>query len=205
MNLALFDFDGTIATRETFRDFMYHAVEPRRLARGRMLLAPLIAGYKVGLISGVVARAAIVKFGFTGVPLAIVERHGIAFAQTALPPIIRTEAIERIAWHKNRGDTVAVVSGALDVYLRPWCRQQDIGLVASSLEQRDGILTGYYRGHQCVREEKVRRIKEAFDLPMYDRIYAYGDTRDDLPFLALANESYYRWRPMPVVGRYLGS
>ncbi|HEY0197298.1 MAG TPA: HAD family hydrolase [Rhodanobacter sp.] len=198
MNLALFDFDGTITTREMFPAFMYLAVAPRRLAVGKILLSPLIVGYKLGLVSGTTVRAAIVRFGFSGVSLAKLEDHGLAFARSTLPSAVRPEALERIHWHKSHGDTVVVVSGAFDVYLRHWCQEHDVGLISSSLEHRDGILTGRYFGRQCVGKEKVRRVHEAFDLSMYDRIYAYGDTREDLELLALAHERYYRWQPMPV-------
>jgi HAD superfamily hydrolase (TIGR01490 family) len=198
MNLALFDFDGTITTREMLPDFMYLAVEPRRLAFGKVALAPLIVGYKLGLVPGTIVRAAIVRFGFSGVPIAKLEEHGRNFAQSALPPVVRPEAIERINWHKSQGDTVVVVSGAFDVYLRHWCQELQVGLLCSSLEQRDGILTGRYLGPQCVREEKVRRVRESFDLSSYNRIYAYGDTPEDQGLLALAHERYYRWQQVAV-------
>jgi phosphatidylglycerophosphatase C len=194
MNLALFDFDGTITTREMFPDFMYLAVEPHRLAFGKVALAPLVVGYKLGLVPGTTVRAAVVRFGFSGVPIAKLEEHGRSFAQSALPPVVRPEAIERINWHKSQGDTVVVVSGAFDVYLRHWCQELQVGLLCSSLEQRDGILTGRYLGRQCVREEKARRVREAFDLSSYNRIYAYGDTSEDQDLLALAHERYYQWQ-----------
>ena len=66
MNLALFDFDGTITTRETFPDFMRHAVAPRRLAIGKVLLAPLVIGYRFGFVPGRVIRAIVVRAGFSG-------------------------------------------------------------------------------------------------------------------------------------------
>lgn len=62
----------------------------------------------------------------------------------------------------------------------------------------DGILTGRYFGRQCVRDEKVQRVREMFDLSTYDRIYAYGDTQEDLELLAIAHERYYQWRLMPL-------
>lgn len=197
MNLALFDFDGTITTREMLPAFMHLAVEPRRLAVGKVLLAPLILGYKLGVVPGTFMRAAIVRFGFTGVPLSRLEDHGLAFARSALPQAVRPEAMERIDWHKSNGDTVVVVSGAFDIYLRHWCEKHQIGFVCSSLEHRNGILTGRYLGRQCVRDEKARRVRESFDLSRYSRIYAYGDTREDLGLLALAHERYYRWQQMP--------
>ena len=196
MNLALFDFDGTITTREPMRDFMYRAVPPRRLACGKVLLAPWVAGYRLGLVSGTAARAAIVRFGFAGVALDAVRNHGAAFATDLLPAVLRPEAMARIRWHRDQGDTVVVVSGALDFYLAPWCHAHGLALICSTLEHRDGRLTGRYLGAQCVGEEKARRVRAAYDLACYGNVYAYGDTREDLPLLDLAHRRFYRGREL---------
>lgn len=196
-NLALFDFDGTITTRETMGAFMYRAVPARRQAWGKLLLAPWVAGYKCGVISGVAVRTAVVRVGFTGVPLAAVQAHGPAFAADTLPTLLRPEVMTRIRWHRAQGDTVAVVSGGLDIYLAPWCLAHDLELVCSALEQRDGRLTGRYRGAQCVGEEKARRVRARYDLGGYERVYAYGDTREDLALLDLAHHRFYRGQELP--------
>lgn len=196
MDLALFDFDGTITTRETFGDFMRVAVPPRRLALGRVVLAPLVAGYRLGLVPGTATRAAIVRFGLAGVPLATTEAHGAALAAEVLPALVRPEAAARIDWHRGRGDTVVVVSGGFDLYLEPWCRANGLELLCSSLEHRDGRLTGRYRGAQCVLGEKARRVRERYDLDRYARIHAYGDTPEDRDLLALAHERHYRGQPL---------
>nr|WP_280921053.1 HAD family hydrolase [Frateuria flava] len=190
--MALFDFDGTITTRETMAAFMYRAVPARRQAWGRLLLAPWVAGYKCGVVPGVSVRAAVVRVGFAGVALASVQAHGVAFADEALPPLLRPEVMARIRWHQQQGDTVAVVSGGLDVYLAPWCRLHGLALVCSALEHRDGRLTGRYQGAQCVGGEKARRVRATYDLAHYGRIYAYGDTHEDLALLDLAHHRFYR-------------
>jgi phosphatidylglycerophosphatase C len=196
MDLALFDFDGTITTREMLPDFMTLAVPSRRLAIGKVLLAPLIIGYRLGWVSGSVIRAAIVRFGFSRTPLAALQAHGAAFADAVLPGVLRPEALQRIAWHRERGDTVVVVSGGFDVYLEHWCRAHGLELICSALEHRDGRLTGRYRGRQCVRAEKARLVRERYDLARYARIHAYGDTAEDHELLALAHERHYRWERM---------
>ena len=111
MDLALFDFDGTITTHETFPGFMHAAVPPRRLAVGKVLFAPLILGYRLGLVSGKCVRAAIVMFGLRGLALDEYRARGEAFAQQVLPGTLRAEALQRIEWHRSRGDRVVVVSG----------------------------------------------------------------------------------------------
>jgi len=197
MDLALFDFDGTITTRETMPGFMHAAVRPARLRLGKVLLWPLILGYKAGFVSAVTVRAAICFLGFRRVPVLELEMHGLRFAREFLPTALRPEAMARIAWHKARGDTIVVVSGGLDTYLRHWCEAHRLHLLCSRLEQRDGRLTGRYLGRQCVRDEKARLVREHFPPERFPRVFAYGDTPEDLALLALAHEPYYRWQPIP--------
>jgi len=194
MNLALFDFDGTITTREMFPDFMRFAVAPRRLAVGKIVLAPLIAGYRLGMVHGNTVRARIVHFGFRGVAEATLRHAGAAFCRDVLPDAVRPLALERIRWHQAQGDTVAVVSGGLDLYIADWCAQHGLALLCSQLEVAAGSLTGRYLGAQCVGAEKARRVREAYDLRTFDSVYAYGDTHEDAELLALADRKSYRWR-----------
>lgn len=196
MNLALFDFDGTITIRETFPDFIRHAITPRRLRFGRVALAPLVAGYRLGLVSGTVVRAAIVRVGFSGTGLSRYQAAGESFARDVLPGSLRPEAMRRIAWHQQQGDTVVVVSGAFDAYLGPWCASHGLDLLCSSLEHSRGVLTGRYAGKQCVLAEKAHRVRQHYDLSSYDQVFAYGDTPEDNDLLALADRKTYRWQEL---------
>jgi phosphatidylglycerophosphatase C len=197
MDLALFDFDGTITDREMLPAFVRFAVPPARLRVWSWLLAPWVIGYRLGRVSGVSIRSKIARVGFRGISAADYRDAGERFAREVLPPVLRPEAMARIAWHRARGDTVVVVSGANDVYLAPWCRAHGLGLICSSLEVLDGRLTGRYAGAQCVGEEKARRVRERYDLSTFDAIHAYGDTPEDHALLAMADHRWYRGKPMP--------
>ena len=89
MNLALFDFDGTITARETFPDFMRFAVAPRRRVIGGVLLAPLVVGYRLGLVPGRVIRAVVVRVGFGGRRETEIRAAGERFAREVLPALVR--------------------------------------------------------------------------------------------------------------------
>ncbi|MBL0255414.1 MAG: HAD-IB family hydrolase, partial [Chitinophagaceae bacterium] len=39
---------------------------------------------------------------------------------------------------------------------------------------------------------KAIRIKEVFDIGLYEKIFAYGDSRGDKEMLALATDAFYR-------------
>jgi phosphatidylglycerophosphatase C len=194
LDLALFDFDGTLTTRETFPDFLELAAPRWRVRLGKVVLAPLVLGYRLGLVSGVRIRAVIVWFGFRGVDSATVEARGRDFSAAVLPGLLRPEAMARLRWHQARGDTVVLVSGGLETYLRPWCETQRIACLGSVLARRGNTLTGGYEGAQCVRGEKARRVKQAYDLSQFEHVHAYGDTPEDHELLALAHTRIYRGR-----------
>lgn len=196
MNLALFDFDGTITKKEMFADFMRFAVSRRRRLLGAVVFAPLVIGYKLGIVSGNAIRSCVVSFGFRGVPAKHIEKVGKRFSNDVLPTVLRPIAWERLQWHKAQGDKIIVVSAALDVYLMHWCRQHGFDLICSRLEITDGLLTGRYRGLQCAGAEKSRRIREVCKLESFPVVYAYGDTKEDLDMLSMADKKYYCWQEL---------
>lgn len=196
MDLALFDFDGTITTREMFAPFVRFAVSPGRRMLGSVVFGPMYAGYKLSMVSGNAIRSSVVRFGFSGVAASTVHEAGRRFSDYILPGVVRPHAFERMRWHQEQGDIVAVVSGGLDVYLTHWCQQHNVDLICSRLETRAGRLTGRYIGEQCVGEEKARRIREHYDLGGFGQLYAYGDTHEDMAMLALAQRKFFRWEEM---------
>ena len=194
MNLALFDFDGTITHKETFAPFLRFAIPRHRRLLGSGLFPPLVIGYRLGMVSGVHIRSRLVDFGFRGLAAEKIAAAGRCFAEEVVPKIVRPAALERIHWHKAQGDRIIVVSGALDVYLSPWCKQHGLELLCSSLDVEGGVLTGRYRGLQCVKTEKCRRVRELCALEDFPTVYAYGDTAEDLDMLAMAHKKFYRWQ-----------
>lgn len=195
MDIALFDFDGTITDREMFVAFLEHAVPRARLTIGKLALAPLIVGYKFGAVPANAIRAAAVRVGLSGMSIVQVEERAASFGAAVLPGVIRPVALECIKWHQARGDMVVVVTGALELALKPWCEALGIDLVGSVLEQRAGRLTGRYARPQCLREHKVLRVRERYDLSRYGAVHVYGDTPDDFALLSLADHGHYRWKP----------
>lgn len=198
--LALFDFDGTITTRETLPDFLRFATPPRRLHFGKLLFALPVLAYRLKLLPVRVLRSLLVRYAFGGLRYAAVEDAGRRFAAEVLPTLVRPEMQSRIDAHRAQGDTVVVVSGGFDVYLVPWCEAQGVELICSSLETEGDRLTGRYAGAQCVADEKVRRILARYDTAAYREVHAHGDTHEDHALLALAHVATYRGASWQVAG-----
>jgi len=96
MNLALFDFDGTITTRDTFLEFIRFAVAPQRWLLGKAVLRPWILGYRLGLVSAPKIRPVISRVAFWGMREQELRRLGEEFAKEKLPTWIREETRLRI-------------------------------------------------------------------------------------------------------------
>jgi phosphatidylglycerophosphatase C len=197
VNLALFDFDGTITERDTFSGFLRFAVRRHRIVLGMLPLSPVIFCYRLGLMPADRARPIVSRVGFQGELADSIRQAGRRYAADVLPEVTRKKALERIRWHQDQGDTVVVVSASLDVYLQPWSDSIGVELICTELEERNGRLTGRYCHGDCSGPAKVRRILRRYDLSRYPVIYAYGDTTDDREMLALAHRKFYRWREIP--------
>lgn len=197
MDLALFDFDGTLTTCETFPRFVRSVAPPGRQRAARWALAPLVAGYRLGLVPGTRVRAEVVRRGLAGLDEARFNAAARDWAGRELPGLLRPQALARLRAHRARGDTVLVVSGNFEVLLQAFAAAEGAVALGSRLEARDGRLTGRYAGPQCVLEEKVVRIRAELELSRFGRIHAYGDTREDRPMLLLADVAHYLPRGWP--------
>ena len=190
--MALFDFDGTITTRDAYAVFVALAVPRWRLVLALFFTLPLIVAYRMKWISGVTGRAVVALVGFYRVRCVSVEAVAQRIATENIPTLIRPEMWAKLSSHLAQGDQVAVVSGSFDLYLGPWCEAHGLQLFCSSLARSGGRFTGRYAGFQCVGAEKARRVRQHFDLTQFGEIYAYGDTPDDRELLALAHRKFYR-------------
>jgi phosphatidylglycerophosphatase C len=194
MNLALFDFDGTITSSDSWTPFMRFAVSPIRLAVGHAVLLPVIVAYRCGALSASRGRTIAALVAFRGAQATDICRRGVEYAEATLPLDLQPRALERIEWHRSQGDHVVIVSASLNVYLWPWCQARGLDLICTQLEERDGRFTGRYVHGDCSGAEKARRIRQRFDLTQYAAVYAYGDSAEDREMLECAHMKFYRWK-----------
>jgi len=93
----------------------------------------------------------------------------------------------------NEDSKVVIVSASISNYLKPWCDEMGFDLIPTELEVIDGKLTGRFSTPNCNGKEKVRRIKEKYNLSEYNEIHVFGNSKGDLPMLELATHKYYKF------------
>ena len=83
--IYVFDFDGTITTRDTFALFLRYYAGPVRWALKIAQLLPTFAGYKLGRIDRHAVKHAVINRFFAGELFADVEARAQQFAAEVIP------------------------------------------------------------------------------------------------------------------------
>lgn len=192
MKIAFFDFDGTITKADSTARFIRYLVGDSKFFIGILFLLPFMLLYILNIISNNSIKQILITYFFKGKSINEFKKHAEYFSLNMLEPLIRKKALEQIAWHKENGHDVVIVSASIDLWLRPWCIKNDIVLISSMLEVNDNVITGKTRNKNCYGLEKVTRIKELYNLSEYSYIYSYGNSRGDYEMLKIANESHYK-------------
>ena len=192
IDLALFDFDGTITKDDSLLKFIRFVVGDVRFVFGLVVLSPILVAYKLKLIPNYKAKQKMLSWFFKGMSKEAFLKVANEYSLVHIDKILRPKAIEKINWHKNQGHKVVVVSASIEFWLRPWCEKNGLELIATKLEIKDDIVTGKLLSKNCYGVEKVNRIKEIYNLKDFEYIYSYGDSSGDKQMLELAHEKFYK-------------
>ena len=190
-HLALFDFDGTITEKDTLLEIAKFSTSRANFVVKSLFLIPSIVLMKVGIISNQKGKEIFLKKFFKGYSEQAFNQKCAEFAKNEIPKLIRPLALARIEEEQSNGNKVYIVSASPDTWIKPWAEQYNIEVISTRLKFENDRLKGI-DGINCNGEEKVRRIKEEIDLTDYQKVIAFGDTKGDLPMLALAEESHYK-------------
>jgi len=196
MNIAFFDFDGTITTNDSFIKFIRYCKGSIGFYRGIFLNSPVLLAFKVGLIPNWKAKEKLFSFFFKGMPENEIIKKGITFSDKILPRIIQPKALEELDKLKKSNTKIVVVTASFAIWVKPWCDQNNFELIATEHEVNSGKLTGKIKGKNCYGIEKVNRIKNQYNLQDYSLIYAYGNDNADLAMLDLADIKQLNWAPL---------
>ncbi len=190
--LALFDFDGTMTTRDSFNDFLKNSTPPVLYWLKRLVLyAPCYIFYKIGFLKTHELKSWQIKLYLAKKSEKDFEQYKNWFTNKYLPKILKQSALQRIASHKMEGHEVWIVSASFDFCIQDWCKKNDISFLCNISETKNGVPTGKFPIPECNYEEKVARIRSMVDTDSYKTIYAYGDTNGDKPMLALAQYPHF--------------
>ncbi len=195
--MAAFDFDGTLTRRDTLLPFLLHTLGAAAVLRHAFILSPTLAGYALGFIHNGVAKERVFIQCLADMHIGELQQQAAQFAEHELPILMRSEALQRLDWHKQQGHRCVVISASLELYVQPWAQRAGFDdVIATHLETReDGRITGKLAGENCFGAEKVRRLEALLGPRSGYTLYAYGDSKGDRELLSYADHAYYRRIP----------
>ncbi|MGE0739438.1 HAD family hydrolase [Sulfurimonas sp.] len=189
MNLALFDFDGTLSSKDSLGEFLKHASSKKSYLFNMTRFLPYFALWQLRIISNSKAKERLFSLFFKGANEEIFKQKAEEFSLQKLDTIIDEKRLQILREHQAKGDRVVIVSASMECWLKPWCKREGIELLSTRLEFTKGAFSGSFATKNCHGAEKARRIQEHLDIKQYETIYAYGDSSGDNEMLALAHKS----------------
>ncbi|MDO8368791.1 MAG: HAD-IB family phosphatase [Saprospiraceae bacterium] len=189
--LHLCDFDGTLTRGDSFVRFLLFSVPMPQLLLGGFGLTFKFAGLLFsGKWSNAKGKAAVLSQFFKVKTLHEMTALGDRFCREKIPDLLRPDLLETLRNAHKMGEPVVIVSASPDIWLSPFCVAEGFDLLCTELEFEAGQFTGHFATPNCKGPEKARRIWAAYDLNLYEKIIAYGNSRGDAEMFELADEVF---------------
>jgi len=188
--LAIFDFDGTLTTRDTFIDLIIFSKGIFSLLAGILINFRILLLYLLGMTSGDNAKEQLFAFFFKNLKSDQFLNICQKYAQNRIPKILNQRVLNKFFWHKARGDITVIVTASIKQWVEPLAFELGFKrVIATEIEILNQKLTGKFSTPNCNGPEKVKRFVYSFpNHPTY-LLYVYGNLKGDKELMQLAGHS----------------
>ncbi len=188
----VFDFDGTLTTRDTLLLFIRYSKGEWTFWLGMLLFAPLLVLMKLHVLNNGQVKERVFRHFFRGMTEKEFNTWCELFAED-FAHILRPKGIQTLRQVLDGGHPVYIVSASIDRWVAPLLEApKKGGIIGTEIEVKDGRLTGRFATPNCYGEEKVRRLRTLIpDLSDY-YIIAFGDSQGDKALFRIADETHYK-------------
>jgi len=176
VRLAIFDFDGTLTTKDSLNEFLKYSVSKPTYYINMLIFAPLFVLYKLKILDNSYTKEKLFKLFFDNMDENEFKTLAQNFSKQKIPTIIRDEIYTKFKQHIKEGNRVIVVSASIECYLMPWTKQENVELLSTQLLFENGRFKGKFLTKNCHGIEKLKRINAHLDTTKYKEIFAYGDS-----------------------------
>lgn len=190
--VAVFDFDGTLTTRDSLLEFIRYASGEWSFYVGFLRYSPILILMKLHIYPNWKAKQLVFAHFFKGWDysrfLSVCESFATLYGKIGNK---KTETI--LKQHAQQGDTVYVISASVDDWVRPCCTKiANVIVLGTKIEiDGNGILTGRFLTKNCYGQEKVNRLLEVEPNRSEYELFAYGDSRGDKEIIEFADYGKY--------------
>lgn len=188
--LAIFDFDGTLTTRDTTFGFIFFYAGKTKTITALVSIIPQLVLAKLGYLKIQTVKEKLFRNIFGGHAITHVKMRGDEFGTNEIPLILHLLVYAEMKRLQEEGFEILLLSASCSAWLSHWCKKENIELLCSEMEEEDGVYTGNLQGKNCYGKEKVVRLNVAYDLKKIKEIVAYGNHHSDLHYMKLAHKAF---------------
>lgn len=107
LNLALFDFDGTLYPRDSFTGFIFFALSKRHIVKRGLKILPWIQAYYLRLYPAHAMRPRLFQSMFKDISVDVVEQLAQEYAQKLIKKL-HPDLFQQLQLHQQRGDHIVI-------------------------------------------------------------------------------------------------
>ena len=165
--VVVFDFDGTLTTKDTLIEFIKFSCGISKFYLGFLLYATLLVLMKFNLYPN-------------WKKISDFSKLGEDFAKRS-KGIKKESIITELNNFREEGASIYVISASIDEWVRPFCIRLGVPNVIGTKVEVDsfGKLTGRFLTPNCYGQEKVCRLLEIEPNREEYILVAYGDSKGD--------------------------
>ncbi|MCS6946586.1 MAG: HAD-IB family hydrolase [Steroidobacteraceae bacterium] len=191
--LVFFDLDGTISRRDTLLQYLAAFLWRRPWRWPRLVVAlPALWRFVTRRADRGELKGALLHAVLGGCRAPVIERHTERWIAQFVPRGCRADALAAVRAHQAQGDHLILMSASVDLYVPRLAAALGMheAICTATRWRADGRYDGRLQGANCRDQEKARRMRERLrSQPTRGRVWAYGNSRPDLPHLRLAERA----------------
>jgi HAD superfamily hydrolase (TIGR01490 family) len=188
MKLILFDFDGTLTTKDSLNEFLKYAVGLKIYFLKILLFSPIFILYKMKIIKNDKAKEMLLSLFFKKWEEKRFKEIAKKFSLEEIDKILNQNTYKKLIEYKNH--KIIIVSASIECWLKPWCDKHKIELLSTKLKFNNGVFVGKFLTKNCYGYEKVNRINQYINILEYSKIIAYGDSNGDKEMFEISDVYY---------------
>ena len=190
--IAVFDFDGTLTSKDTLVEFIKYACGTWRFYLGFTCYSPIIVLMFLHLYPNWKAKEKIFAFFFKGWEYQKFKDYGEVFS-LKIENMKKENTMNKLSTHMEKSDTIYVITASILEWVLPWCKKNGINNVLATRIEIDerGIITGRFSSKNCYGQEKVNRLLQVEPHRHTYTLYAYGDSRGDKEMIEFSDFGTY--------------
>lgn len=191
--IAIFDFDGTITTKDSFNGFIIYKFGKFQFVKAIIINSYYIIMYLLKQKTNAEMKSKLFNYFYKDCLYEDYKKDCLSFSKNKLKEFIRPEMLEIIQNYKENKTKMIILTASFKEWIEPWAKKNGFEtIIATKFEVIDGIIKGTIEEkNSCHGKNKVNMLLN--DYKNLDKYYiiAYGDSKSDLHFMNLSDEKYF--------------